>query len=112
MKPKSPQLAVILCLGIVAAWQTVCAAGAGRASVGDYGFDSNGMDRTIKPGDDFNGFANGSWMKGANVPADRSSWGVWDVLEEQAQDHMREILETAARAQAPSGSNTRKIGDY
>jgi putative endopeptidase len=94
----------------LSAWQTVSAAG--RASVGDYGFDATGMDLKVRPGDDFNQFANGSWVRQANVPADRSSWGVWDVLEEQAQAHMRAILEAAARAHAPLGSNTQKIGDY
>ncbi|MEJ0040332.1 MAG: M13 family metallopeptidase [Gammaproteobacteria bacterium] len=70
------------------------------------------MDRAVKPGDDFNAFANGAWTQRSQVPADRASWGVWNVLEEQANDHMREILEAAARTHAPPGSNAQKIGDY
>ncbi|MEP7244068.1 MAG: M13 family metallopeptidase [Gammaproteobacteria bacterium] len=106
------KIRAVVCLAVVAALQVSIASGAGRASIGDFGFDSTGMDRSVKPGNDFNAFANGAWVQRSQVPADRASWGVWNVLEEQANDQMRGILETAARAHAPLGSNSQKIGDY
>lgn len=39
------------------------------------GIDLAGMDRAVVPGDDFFAFANGTWMKKTEIPADRSSWG-------------------------------------
>src|SRR5262249_51886090 len=65
-----------------------------------------------KPGDDFNEFANGAWSKRTVIPGDHSTWGIWDVLEEQSHTQVREILETAAHAHGPAGSNTQKIGDF
>jgi putative endopeptidase len=85
---------------------------AGHASVGDYGFDASGMDLTARPGDDFNAYANGAWAQRTTIPGDRAYWGVWDVLEEQARGQVRDILEGAAHAHGPAGSNERKIGDF
>jgi putative endopeptidase len=84
---------------------------ADHASVGDYGFDATGMDLTARPGDDFNAYANGAWAQRTTIPGDRAYWGVWDVLEEQARGQVRDILESAANAHGPAGSNERKIGD-
>ncbi|MEP6548070.1 MAG: M13 family metallopeptidase [Gammaproteobacteria bacterium] len=88
------------------------AVAARRAAVGNYGFDASGMDLSTKPGDDFNSYANGSWAKRTVIPDDHASWGVWDVLEEQSRSRVRGILEAAAKAHAPAGSNLRKVGDY
>ena len=35
-----------------------------------------GMDRSVAPGDDFFAYANGTWAKTAEIPPDRSTWGV------------------------------------
>ena len=39
------------------------------------GIDPAAMDRTVRPGDDFYAYANGTWMKTAEIPADRSGIG-------------------------------------
>ena len=39
----------------------------------------------VKPGDDFYAYANGSWMKTTEIPADRSSIGGFYIA-----DHERE----------------------
>jgi putative endopeptidase len=85
---------------------------ADHASIGDYGFDIAGMDRAAKPGEDFNEYANGAWMKRAAIPGDHASWGVWDVLQDIAEAQVRQILEDAAQANDGSGTNARKIGDF
>jgi putative endopeptidase len=85
---------------------------ADHARIGDYGFDSTGMDLSVRPSDDFNAYANGAWAKRTNIPGDHAYWGVWDVLEEQARGQVRDILEGAAKAHAPAGTNARKIGDF
>ena len=43
------------------------------------------MDKSIAPGDDFYGYANGGWMKSTEIPADRSSYGALAVLAQQAR---------------------------
>ena len=41
-----------------------------RPAVG--GLDLAGMDRSVQPGDDFFAYANGTWLKQTEIPADRS----------------------------------------
>ena len=38
------------------------------------------MDKSVDPGDDFFAYANGGWMKSTEIPADRSSFGIFDVV--------------------------------
>jgi predicted metalloendopeptidase len=74
------------------------------------GIDLAGMDRAVKPGDDFFAYANGTWVRTTPIPADRSSWGLDSKLAEQANLRTRALLEAAAKA--PKGSAARKAGDY
>src|SRR5262249_51675305 len=76
-----------------------------------HGIDVAGMDRSIKPGDDFFRFANGTWDKNTPIPPDRATWGIDAMLDEQATEHTRALLEDAAANRA-AGSDERKAGDY
>jgi putative endopeptidase len=69
------------------------------------------MDRSVKPGDDFFHYANGDWIKHAEIPADRSYIGSWDTLEDLSRKRTAGLIEEAAKADAPAGSNARKIAD-
>ncbi len=73
--------------------------------------DLAGIDRSVVPGDDFFAWANGSWMKRAEIPADRSSWGVGGILTELTAKRTADLIAEAAKSNAPAGSETRKIGD-
>jgi len=69
------------------------------------------MDRSVKPGDDFYRFASGAWIKRTELPPDRSYIGVWDTLADLSRKRTAGLIEEAAKANAPAGSNTRKIAD-
>jgi putative endopeptidase len=69
------------------------------------------MDRSVKPGDDFYRYANGDWIKRTEIPPDRSDIGVIDSLIDLSQKRIAGLIEEAANANAPAGSNTRKIAD-
>jgi len=75
-------------------------------------FDKKGMDTTIKPGDNFFMYANGSWYKTVHIPDDQSGWGSFYELFDENTKHLKEILEEAQKAKAPKGSVEQKIGDY
>jgi putative endopeptidase len=78
-----------------------------------HGFDPANLDRSCKPCDDFNKFANGGWVARNPIPAAYPRWGNFNKLDEQNQDKLHEILEEAAKnAKAAKGSNERKIGDF
>ena len=38
------------------------------------GIDLAAIDKSVAPGDDFFRYANGSWVKSTEIPADRSGW--------------------------------------
>jgi putative endopeptidase len=63
---------------------------------GTWGFDLAGMDRTVKPGDDFNAYANGTWDKITAIPADRANYGNFAVLRDLSDVRTRAILDDAA----------------
>ena len=71
--------------------------GSDKPELGTYGFDEAGMNRSIAPGDDFYGYANGTWAKTTPIPADKSSFGAFDVLADRSRDRTRGILEAAAK---------------
>jgi endothelin-converting enzyme/putative endopeptidase len=55
-----------------------------------------GMDNDIRPQDDLFGHVNGSWLATVEIPADRSSWGPFVTLADQAEQQVREIVEEFA----------------
>src|SRR4051812_3966082 len=57
------------------------------------GIDLAGMDRSVPPGDDFFQFANGTWFKTTEIPADKSSYGPWAILTDQALQRTRELID-------------------
>jgi putative endopeptidase len=76
------------------------------------GLDLAGMDPSVKPGDNFFYYANGTWLKRTAIPPDRSSYGVFAMLAELTDRRVAELIQEAAKANAPTGSELRKIGDY
>nr|WP_295658958.1 M13-type metalloendopeptidase [Polymorphobacter sp.] len=100
----------ILLLG--AALMVVAAAPASKPTYGDYGFDTAGMDRSVTPGNDWGRFANGKYIDDLVIPDDRSNYGMFTKLRDLSQERTRGLVEAAAAANAPAGSETRKIGDY
>jgi putative endopeptidase len=74
--------------------------------------DLAAMDRSIRPGDDFFAFANGTWLKTHQIPPDRPTWGVAAELDERLQGQTRGVLETVATASAAPGTLERKVGDF
>lgn len=66
-----------------------------KPQYGAYGFDTAGMDAGVKPGDDFYDYANGVWAKTTAIPADKSNYGLFTVLDDLSRQRTRDILEQA-----------------
>jgi putative endopeptidase len=78
--------------------------------VGTWGFDSAGMDRTVKPGDDFFRYANGGWDRATAIPEDRSGYGVDYVIADEAERRVRTILESdPAAVSGPAHADAEKV---
>jgi putative endopeptidase len=82
------------------------------AVFGPWGFDAAGQDRAVRPGDDFFRYANGAWYDRTAIPADRSHYGVDIALGEEAEAHIRDLLEQRAAASGDAADDARKIADF
>jgi len=70
------------------------------------------LDKSVKPGDDFFLYANGTWIKNNPIPPAYSSWGIGNVVGEEIKVRLKKITEDAMAANAPKGTATQKIGDF
>lgn len=66
-----------------------------KPEIGDFGFDLSGMDKSVQPGDDFYAYANGTWAKNTQIPADKSNYGMFTALADLSQKRTQEILEAS-----------------
>jgi endothelin-converting enzyme/putative endopeptidase len=69
------------------------------------------IDTSVKPGDDFYHYVNGGWIKRTEIPSDRGGVGVFTRLADLSDKRTVSLIEEAAKANAPNGSNVRKIGE-
>src|SRR5262245_34008537 len=83
-----------------------------KPHIGDFGLDLGAGQPNVRPGDDFFAHANGKWYDTYDIPQDRSSFGIFTELDEQAQQRVRDIIDQAAASHAAQGSPEQKIGDY
>jgi putative endopeptidase len=89
--------------------------GSGGATVveaqrmGSWGIDLAGMDRSVKPGDDFFAFVNGTWAKTTPIPADRSSYGAFAVLRDLSEARLRQLVESYPAGDPATGGDQAKV---
>ena len=63
-----------------------------------------------EPGDDFFAYANGAWIKAAEIPAGKERWSARDEINEVVRRRVATVLEHA-RGASP-GSDARKVADF
>jgi len=73
--------------------------------------DKANMDLSIKPGDNFYQYANGTWIKNNPVPASRTRWGSFDELRQESTKRLQTLLDDATKASNPD-RKTKIIGDF
>ena len=61
--------------------------------LGSFGIDTEGMDKSVPPGDDFYLFANGKWAADTAIPADKSNYGMFTALDDLSKDRVKIVLE-------------------
>ncbi len=79
---------------------------------GDWGIDLSQMDTSVKPGDDFYAFVNGTWLKEFEIPADRARYGSFTLLAEKSEQRVRNIIEGLAAAQPDPSTLEGKVAAY
>ncbi|TWU27288.1 Neutral endopeptidase [Bythopirellula polymerisocia] len=76
------------------------------------GLDRKAMDPSVRVQDNPFLFMNGNWLKHTPIPADKSNFGSFSLLEDEAQLAIKEICEEAAAGEHPDGSIEQQIGDF
>lgn len=77
-----------------------------------HGLDLAGIDHSVQPGADFFAYANGNWMKTAQIPPDRSAYGDGVMLVELTDKRTAALIQAADVRSASQSAESRQIGDY
>ncbi len=73
--------------------------------------DPANIDNSIKPGDNFYLYANGTWLKNNPVPSSKTRWGSFEKLAERSSERLRELAEDAAKNRSKN-SVAQRVGDF
>jgi endothelin-converting enzyme/putative endopeptidase len=85
------------------------AASAQSPRYGTWGVETKDMDPSVKPGDDFFEYAEGTWLKQHPIPADKTGAGYNYELPDEIEQQVRKMVEdVTAKADSPI---SQKIGD-
>ena len=68
-----------------------------KAAIGSFGFDKTGMDTSVVPGNNFYDYANGTWARNTPIPADKSNYGMFTLLDDLSRERTRSLIENAAQ---------------
>ena len=79
------------------------------AETASSGIDLANIDNSVRTQDDFFRHQNGVWLKNTVIPADKSSWGSFNILNEQVQPQLKGIIDGIANP--TSNPDEQKISD-
>ncbi|QGZ40545.1 putative metalloendopeptidase [Pseudoduganella flava] len=96
-------LTIALCAGFATAGHAASAAPVS-------GIDTQYIDPSVRPQDDFFVHLNGQWLKTAEIPADKSSWGSFAKLRDDTLPQLRGIIEDLGKGKRLQGDE-QKIAD-
>ncbi len=77
---------------------------------GTWGVELDGMDRSVKPGDDFFRYVNGKWAATTQIPPDKTGYGSFSMLVDLSEARVRGILDQWATDKSlKPGSDEAKV---
>jgi putative endopeptidase len=74
------------------------------------GIDVAGMDTSVAPGDDFNAYVNGGWIKATPIPADKPAYGVGAILGDATRKQVQTLIQESGASGATD--EARKVADF
>ncbi len=83
-----------------------------NAESNERGIDVSNIDESVTPCQDFDQYANGTWMKNNPIPEEHTSWGTWQEVRERNLNLVKSILEEASTKTHEKGSVGYKVALY
>jgi putative endopeptidase len=74
--------------------------------------DTQALDTTISPADDFFLFANGTWIANTVIPSSESRWGSFNELEQANNEKLISLIQNAVANPGEIGSQNQLLGAY
>ncbi len=68
------------------------------------GIDQSLFSKTVAPGDNFYLYANQIWLDDTKIPGDKSNYGIFTILNDQTQEQVKTLIESAAKTNQPTDS--------
>ncbi len=75
------------------------------------GINQSLFSKSVKPGENFYTYANEKWLDDTPIPADKSNYGIFTVLDDETRQQVRTLIEAAAEEDADAGTPSQKVGD-
>ncbi|MCC7086066.1 MAG: M13 family metallopeptidase [Pirellulales bacterium] len=76
------------------------------------GIDRKAFDTSVKPGDDFFQYVNGTWIAHHPIPSEFSRWGAFHQLRDSTTLALRDILEALVADSGKLDPERRKLRDF
>ena len=105
-------LGLALVFAAPAAFAGDATSAAAKPQLGSFGIDLGNRDLSVKPGDDFDRYANGRWFDSYQLRDYDTRFGSFNALSDQAEEQVHAIVEELqARKDLKPGSDEQKIRD-
>jgi putative endopeptidase len=89
---------VCLALACLSAGSTTKAQESNKPQYGSWGIDLTAMDPNVKPGNDFNQYASGTWLARTQIPPDQPLASLRHLMSDITEARLHELMEKAAAA--------------
>jgi putative endopeptidase len=106
---------ISICLALVCLTAGIAAntEESGKTQYGKWGIDLTAMDRSVKPGDNFNLHASGAWLARTEIPGDKPMASLRYVMSDVTEARLHELMEKAAAAAPPTPVTLeQKVGSF
>jgi putative endopeptidase len=80
-------------------------------SFGTWGVDTSQIDPAVDPGANFSTYVNGRWIASAEIPADRTRYGPFDMLREDATHDVEALVADLVASDPAPGTTARRVVD-
>jgi len=84
-----------------------------KLSFRDKPINTQNMNLSVKPGDDFFEYGGGGWLKRNPIPDDKTAYGSFDILFEENNEALKKMIDEATtNRNAPKGTPAQQMGDF